>query len=65
MMHRFESDNTIWPQPCPKLVEIVEHGQLGDHDLVMRTVHGGRRGGVAGDDDRFGALFHEMFHDGA
>ncbi|RYQ41833.1 glutamate racemase [Bifidobacterium pseudolongum subsp. globosum] len=40
LMHRFESDNTIWPQPCPKLVEIVEHGQLGDHDLVMRTLHG-------------------------
>ena len=40
LMHRFESDNTIWPQPCPELVDIVEHGQLGDHDLVMRTLHG-------------------------
>ena len=26
-------------EPCPGLVEIVEHGQLDDHDVVMRTLH--------------------------
>lgn len=40
LMHRFESDHTIFPQPCPDLVRIVEEGRLGDHDLVMRTLHG-------------------------
>ncbi|MUH58735.1 glutamate racemase [Bifidobacterium canis] len=39
LMHRFENDHTIYKQPCPKLVEIVEHGQLDDHDLVMSTLH--------------------------
>lgn len=39
LMHRFENDHTIYKQPCPKLVEIVEHGQLDDHDLVMDTLH--------------------------
>lgn len=40
LMDRFKSENTIFPEPCPDLVEIVEHGRLGDHDLVMRTLHG-------------------------
>lgn len=40
LMDRFKSENTIFPEPCPGLVEIVEHGQLRDHDLVMRTLHG-------------------------
>ena len=39
LMDRFKSDHTIFPQPCPGLVEIVEQGRLDDHDLVMRTLH--------------------------
>lgn len=39
LMKRFDSDNTIFKDPCPDLVEIVESGQLGNHDLVMRTLH--------------------------
>ncbi len=38
-MHRFEDAHTIHKQPCPRLVEIVERGELDDHDLVMRTLH--------------------------
>ena len=40
LMDRFTADHTILKQPCPDLVEIVESGHLGDHDLVMRTLHG-------------------------
>ncbi|WEV58600.1 glutamate racemase [Bifidobacterium sp. ESL0728] len=40
LMNRFSATNTIYRQPCPDLVEIVEHDQLEDHDLVMRTLHG-------------------------
>ena len=40
LMDRFKADHTIFPEPCPGLVEIVEHGQLDDHDVVMRTLHG-------------------------
>lgn len=40
LMQRFKTNNTILPQPCPELVEIVEHGQLDNRDLVMRTIHG-------------------------
>ncbi|MBT1172423.1 glutamate racemase [Bifidobacterium sp. MA2] len=40
LMERFDSDNEIFKEPCPDLVEIVESGRLGDHDLVMRTLHG-------------------------
>ena len=40
LMDRFDSNNTIFKEPCPDLVEIVESGRLGDHDLVMRTLHG-------------------------
>ena len=39
LMDRFKSDHTIFPQPCPGLVEIVEQGRLDDHDLAMRTLH--------------------------
>ena len=39
LMHRFEAEHTIHPQPCPELVRIVEHGELDDDDLVMRTLH--------------------------
>ncbi|BAQ31036.1 glutamate racemase [Bifidobacterium scardovii] len=40
LMDRFKADNVISPEPCPGLVEIVEHGRLSDRDLVMRTLHG-------------------------
>ena len=40
LMDRYDSNNTIFKEPCPDLVEIVESGRLGDHDLVMRTLHG-------------------------
>lgn len=40
LMDRFDGDNEIVKEPCPELVEIVESGRLGDHDLVMRTLHG-------------------------
>lgn len=40
LMDRFKAGHTIFRQPCPDLVEIVESGRLGDHDLVMRTLHG-------------------------
>jgi len=33
LMDRFDSNNTIFKEPCPDLVEIVESGRLGDHDL--------------------------------
>ena len=39
LMDRFKANHTIFPEPCPGLVEIVEHGQLDDHDVVMRTLH--------------------------
>lgn len=40
LMHRFDKDHAIYRQPCPELVEIVEQGNLDDHDLVMNTLHG-------------------------
>ncbi|MCH4210083.1 glutamate racemase [Bifidobacterium sp.] len=39
LMARFSNQHTIYPQPCPDLVEILEQGQLEDRDLVMRTLH--------------------------
>ena len=39
LMDRFTADHTIFPEPCPGLVDIVESGRLGDHDLVMDTLH--------------------------
>lgn len=40
LMARFNADNMIYKQPCPALVEIVEHGQLDDRELVERILHG-------------------------
>lgn len=34
LMAQFEEDNSIYRKPCPKLVEIVEAGQLEDYDKV-------------------------------
>ena len=33
-MSRFDEDNTIYRQPCPKLVELVEAGRLDDAQAV-------------------------------
>ncbi|MEK0306905.1 glutamate racemase [Bifidobacterium favimelis] len=38
LMDRFKSTHTIWPQPCPDLVEIVESGRLDEGDLVRSTI---------------------------
>ena len=40
LLHRFDAEHDIRKQPCPQLVRIVESGDLGDHDLVMDTLHG-------------------------
>ncbi|MBB2955240.1 glutamate racemase [Bifidobacterium commune] len=39
LMHRFSTTNTIFCQPCPDLVEIVEHDKLENRNLVMDTLH--------------------------
>lgn len=39
LMERFKAEHTIFREPCPDLVDIVESGRLGDHDLVMDTLH--------------------------
>lgn len=39
LMDRFTADHTMYPQPCPDLVSIVEHGQLNEHATVMDTLH--------------------------
>ncbi|KFI45655.1 glutamate racemase [Bifidobacterium bohemicum] len=39
LMQRFSSKHTVYRQPCPDLVEIVENDQLENHDLVMATLH--------------------------
>ena len=40
LMDRFKADHTIFPEPCPGLVEIVEQGLLDEHDTVMNALHG-------------------------
>lgn len=39
LMERFKAEHTIYREPCPALVDIVESGRLSDHDLVMDTLH--------------------------
>ena len=39
LMERFDQDHTIFKEPCPGLVDVVESGRLADHDLVMSTLH--------------------------
>ena len=34
-MERFQDAHTIYRQPCPRLVEIVEHDELDDRELVL------------------------------
>ncbi|BDR54341.1 glutamate racemase [Bombiscardovia apis] len=38
LMARFEADHTIYKQPCPDLVTIVESGKLGNESLVQATL---------------------------
>lgn len=40
LMERFKADHTIYREPCPGLVDLVESGRLDDHDAVMDTLHG-------------------------
>ena len=35
LMDRFDAEHTIFKEPCPDLVEIVESGRLDDRDAVM------------------------------
>lgn len=39
LMDRFNTNNVIYRQPCPDLVEIMEQGHINDHALVMGTLH--------------------------
>lgn len=34
LMQRFQDAHTIYRQPCPRLVEIVEHDELGNEEVV-------------------------------
>ena len=38
LMKRFDAEHTIFKEPCPDLVQIVESGRLNDHDLVMKAL---------------------------
>lgn len=40
LMARFDHNHTIFKEPCPQLVQIVESGKLDDRALVMRSLHG-------------------------
>ncbi|TCD54714.1 glutamate racemase [Alloscardovia theropitheci] len=39
LMNRFSATHTIEKQPCPRLVEIVENGQIENSKLVYETLH--------------------------
>lgn len=39
LMSRFTASHTIYSQPCPDLVTILEHGKLDDRDTVMAALH--------------------------
>ncbi|WP_291526462.1 glutamate racemase [Bifidobacterium sp. UBA744] len=39
LMNRFKEQHTIFKQPCPDLVKLVESGQLDNHELVLQTLH--------------------------
>ncbi|RBP99082.1 glutamate racemase [Bifidobacterium xylocopae] len=38
LLARFQADHTIWSQPCPDLVTILESGHLDDRDLVREAL---------------------------
>lgn len=39
LMERFQDAHTIYRQPCPRLVEIVEHDQLDNRELVIAQLN--------------------------
>lgn len=39
LLHRFSQNNTIFSQPCPDLVRIVEQGELSNREKVMAALH--------------------------
>ncbi len=39
LLQRFSQDNTIFSQPCPDLVRIVERGELHNRDVVFAALH--------------------------
>lgn len=39
LLQRFSQDNTIFSQPCPDLVRIVERGELHNCDVVFAALH--------------------------
>lgn len=39
LLQRFSQNNTIFSQPCPDLVRIVEQGELNNSEKVMDTLH--------------------------
>ena len=38
LMERFQNEHTIWKQPCPRLVELVEEGRLHERDTLKETL---------------------------
>ena len=38
LMERFQNEHTIWKQPCPRLVELVEQGRLRERETIMQTL---------------------------
>lgn len=39
LLGRFKTTNTIFTQPCPDLVDIVESGQMDNEALIENTLH--------------------------
>lgn len=39
LLQRFSQNNTIFSQPCPDLVRIVERGELNNRDVVFAALH--------------------------
>lgn len=39
LLQRFSQNNTIFSQPCPDLVRIVERGELCNRDIVFEALH--------------------------
>ena len=38
LMERFQNEHTIWKQPCPRLVELVEQGRLRERETIMQAL---------------------------
>lgn len=39
LMKQYEEEHTIYKQPCPKLVELVEQNLLDEKDIVLKQLH--------------------------